>query len=304
MDNKLQDIVLFCKSYKKDFLRLRRLLESIGEFNADNIPFYISTPESERGELFDVMDGVGEFNWISDEEIIAANPTTKNDMYKDIPGQWAQAIIKAEFWRLNFAKNYLCLDSDCIFLNYFYKSDFLYELDIPYTVLHQNKEFFQIALDRNQVKVEQNLNAEAERVKKIFGRVGQTYYCAPAPFIWSSRVWESFDRQYLQPNKLNIWQALTSQYPETLVYGESLLKYGAIPLHPIEPLFRVYHYDWHYYFLKRSGETIEKVKKIYLGVIFQSNWESELSYGVPTKTLISRIFKKIKRFLRFIQSYI
>ena len=44
----MKDIVLYCKSYERDFLRLRRLLESIQRFNKDKIFFYISTAESEK----------------------------------------------------------------------------------------------------------------------------------------------------------------------------------------------------------------------------------------------------------------
>ena len=36
-------------------------------------------------------------------------------------------------------------------------------------------------------------------------------------------------------------------------YGESLLAFRSIPLAPIEPLFRVYHHDWHFNALRRLG---------------------------------------------------
>jgi len=93
------------------------------------------------------------------------------------------------------------------------------------------------------------------------------------------------------------------EYPETLIYGEALLKYGAIPLIAIEPLFRVYHYDWQYFLMKRIGESEDKLKENYLGVLYQSNWESNLSFGEQAKSLPSRILKNVKRNLRQLQSY-
>ena len=47
----MHDLVLYCKSYSKDFLRLRNLLASIDQHNVDQLDFYISTPESERAAL-------------------------------------------------------------------------------------------------------------------------------------------------------------------------------------------------------------------------------------------------------------
>ena len=299
----MEQIVLYCKSYRKDFLRLKRLLQSISRFNSDQIPFYISTPGEDQQLLVDLLGHEG-YRWISDESIIKANINVSGEMAKNKPGGLTQQIIKSEFWRLGFAENYLCLDSDCLFIRQFYKSDFLSSDGIPYTVLHQNKELFQLAIDRGYVRFEVELRAEAERVKGVFGRQGPNFYCAPAPFIWSAKVWQSLDGKYLSPKNISIWDFITPQLPETLIYGETLLKYRAIPLYAIEPLFRTYHYDWQYFLMRRLGETREKVAKNYLGIIYQSAWESELGLGKSNKSLPSKLLKRIKRFGRYLQSFI
>jgi len=181
--------------------------------------------------------------------------------------------------------------------------DFLTSEGMPYTVLHQNKEFFQIATDRGHFKVERELRAEAERVQALFGRAGPAFYCAPAPFIWSAKVWESLDREHLALHNISLWDFITPEFPETLIYGEVLLKYRAIPLISIEPLFRTYHYDWQYYLMKRLGETEEKLKQNYLGIIYQSAWELDLAYGKSSKSVPSRILKRFKLLARKIQGY-
>lgn len=280
------------------------MLDSIERFNADNLLFYISTPESDRDTLQNVLGVDAKYIWVSDEKIVAANPVASFEKYQSMPGGLSQAIIKSEFWRLKQAKNYLCLDSDCIFIKPFHQSDFISLNGDPFTVLHQNKEYFQLVNNRSQFKIESNLRAEAKRVQDLFERVGPMYFCAPAPFIWSAKVWESLDSEYLQPKGMNLWDLVTLEFPETLIYGEALLKYQAIPLIPIEPLFRVYHYDWQYFILKRLGETEIKLKSNYLGVLYQSNWESALDYGDFQKSILSRYLKSIKRFLRYLQSYL
>ena len=299
----MKDFVLYCKSYHNDFLRLKRLLSSIQEFNVDGIPFYISTPKSDHAALTEILGADG-YIWVADEDIVVSNPRASMQKYEAMPGGLSQAIVKSEFWRLGLAKNYLCLDSDCVFIRPFQKSDFISEGGVPYTVLHQNKEYFQLANNRGQTKVVENLRSEAKRVQALFGRSGPEFYCAPAPFIWSANVWESLDREYLKPKGITLWDMVTPEHPETLIYGETLLKYRAIPFIAIEPLFRVYHYDWQYFLMRRLGETEAKVAKHYLGVIYQSAWEAELNFGSSKKSLPSRFLKRIKRIGRYLQSFI
>lgn len=299
----MKDFVLYCKSYSRDFLRLKRLLESIKRYNIDQIPFYISTPASEK-VLLEKTLGQDGYNWVADEEIVVANPCANLVRYREMPGGLSQQIVKAEFWRLGLAANYLCLDSDSKFIRDFKKSDFVTDDNVPYTVLHQNKELFQMADDRGYQKVGTDLRIEAERVKTLFGRVGPNFYCAPAPFNWSTKVWQSLDLEYLQPKGISIWDLITSKHPESLIYGEAIMKYRAIPLIAIEPLFRTYHYDWQYFLMKRLGETEAKLTQNYFGVIYQSAWDIDGHLGAPSKSMPSRLLRRIKRFGRYLQSYL
>ena len=299
----MKEIVLYCKSYRKDFLRLKHLLDSIEQFNIDEIPFYISTPLEDRDLLKELVGEKG-YEWVSDESIIKANTEAPVGVEKNKAGGLTQQVIKSEFWRLNISENYVCLDSDCIFIKDFRKSDFLAADGNPYTVIYQNKEYFQLALDRGFAKAPQELKAEGDRVKALFTRQGPNYYCPCPPFIWSTKVWKSLDESFLKPRGLTFWDICTPDHPETLLYLEALLNYKAIPLHPIEQLFRIYYYDWHYFLLRRVGELPSKLKENYLGVIYQSSWDLSLDYGGSKKSLLSRTLKKLKRVGRYLQSFI
>ena len=300
----MKDLVLYCKSYRRDFLRLKRLLESIQKYNIDQIPFYISTPQDQFEELQNILGSSEGYHWVSDESIIAANPRVSQGIEKTRSGSLAQQVIKSEFWRLGIAENYVCLDSDCIFLKEFGRKSFIASDGNPYTVIYQNKEFFQLAIDRNHPKVEENLRLEGDRVKALFDREGPNYYCPCPPFIWSAKVWRSLDEKFLVSKSLTFWDISTPEHPETLLYLEALLKFQAIPLYPIEQLFRIYYYDWQFYLLRRQGESENKLVKNYLGVIYQSNWDSDLDLGSSGKSILSRTNKKLKRFFRYLQSYI
>lgn len=298
----MKEIVLYCKSYRKDFLRLKRLLKSIDQFNVDRIPFYISTPTEDRELLIHLVGDQG-YEWVSDESIIDANPLAPVGVEKNKSGGLVQQIVKSEFWRLGVSVNYVCLDSDCIFIKNFHISDFLAADGNPYTVIYQNKEYFQLAVDRGFARAPNELKAEGDRVKALFSRKGPNYYCHCPPFIWSSQVWKSLEEHFLRPRGLTFWDVCTPAHPEALLYLEALLNYKAIPLHPIEQLFRVYYYDWHYFLLRRIGELPEKLAENYLGIIYQSSWDLGLDYGGSQKSLPSRALKKLKRLGRYLQSF-
>ena len=298
----MTNLVLYCKSYRKDFLRLKQLLGSIELFNKDQIPFYISTPADQYSDLVKIIGQDG-YQWVSDESIIAANNRAPLGIEKTKTGSLSQQVIKSEFWRLGISANYVCLDSDCIFIKDFKSSDFLASDGNPYTVIYQNKEYFQLALNRGHAKAPANLRIEGDRVKALFKRDGPNYYCSCPPFIWSAGVWQSLDEQYLKPRGITFWDLCTPDHPETLLYLEALLNFCAIPLHPIEQLFRVYYYDWHYFLVRRLGESTRKLQENYLGVIYQSSWNLSLDYGASQKSIFSRSLKKLKRVGRYLQSF-
>lgn len=299
----MNQIALYCKSYRKDFLRLKKLVQSINQYNVDGIPFYISTPEAQRPEVLAILGDIGGYKWVSDESIIASNPRVPAGIEATRSGGLSQQTIKSEFWRLGLSESYVCLDSDCIFIKNFHVSDFMASDGNPYTVIYQNKDYYQLAINRGQARVLRELSLEAENVKSIFGRKGPYYYCLCPPFIWSAKVWGSLDDEFLKPRGITLWDLNTAKNPETFIYLEALLNFRAIPLHPIEQLFRIYYYDWHYFLLRRNGETIKKLIPNYLGVIYQSSWDLNMDYGGSNKSLASRILKKIKRLGRFMQSY-
>ncbi|MGH7193286.1 MAG: DUF6492 family protein, partial [Candidatus Saccharimonadales bacterium] len=94
-----------------------------------------------------------------------------------------------------------------------------------------------------------------------------------------------------------LWEAFEALPSELTWYGESLLKFASIPLHPIEPLFRFYHYDWQWQAMRATGETDEKLAQNFLGVAYQSNWHFELDAGTKVRPLTSRLLRRVKRWL-------
>ncbi len=293
----MESILIYCKTYKNDLNRVKRLLSSISTYNRDEIPVYLSFPLADL-TYFQTLIDEHHCHYVFDEDIVNANPKTTHVELNQIRGGLSQQVIKSEFWRLIPCNAYLCIDSDSQFIRDFYKSDFLHTDGTPYTIIHQSKSFLQQATNLNKDYVQQAFLNESLLLKEKFGRVGLDYDFGPSPYLWSPKVWDSLDKEFLTPQQITLWDLVEKYPPENRWYGEALLKTKAIPLYPTENLFKVYHYEWEEKQAKKMGETIEKLQKNYLGVIFQSNWDRSLDNSFSKKPLPSRLWRKIKNSLK------
>jgi hypothetical protein len=295
----MNNFVLFCKSYRNDVFRAKKLLESVAQFNIDRIPFFLSVPQNDLDFFKQHIDlnelnshECGKFTLITDEEIVLSNPKATLNDYNSLRGQLSQQVIKAEAWRFIHCKAYLCLDSDSFFIKPFYLSNFLAIDGHPYTLLHKNADLLTEAKALKKTKVLHFFVEENSKLKTEFNRHGEDLDFGPAPLLWSRDVWESLEKYHLRLKNETIWDAIRRLPFEIRWYGEALLKYQAIPIHPITPLFKVYHYSWQ----AKVNQT--ELQKNYLGVVSQSNWDKNLDPKFARKNIFSRIWKKIRSYLK------
>jgi hypothetical protein len=262
----MEKIVLYCKSFNRDFERVKVLLESIKKYNIDNIPFYISVPKNDYN-LFSQLEGA---NIILDEDIFS------------LSSSWiAQQIIKSNFWKLNIAENYVCLDSDSCFIRPFKISDFMFDENTPYTIIHEQKELFSWSVTKIKelgFDPKEGFINDRQKIMDLFERKGKHYDFGPSPIIWSSKVWKSLEEQYMIPNNLAFPDLIEYSPSEFSWYGEALLAFEAIKIYPVEPLFKVFHYPQQYIEYKQQNITEEMIAQNYMGIIMQSNFNGPLKY--------------------------
>jgi len=291
----MKPIVIFCKSYSKDIFRAVRLVRSIGKFNMDHIPFYISVPRSELA-IFQKHLGNDFETLITDEEILEVSfralGCRPGDILPHVPIHLMQQIVKAEFWRLGLCTNYLVVDSDSYFVRPFSTDDFLYHNTVPYTVMHEGKDILHFAARHGMKKIIKEYVAERKEFKTIFHRKGRNFDFGPTPVIWSSTVWEGLSEEYARPRKTNSYEMICKHPCELLWYGEYLLHAAPFPIIPVEPLFKVYHYKEQYEEGRRLGENDRVIAENFLGIVMQSNWDRSLDAAPEKSSFISRLFKK------------
>lgn len=290
----MKDIVLYCKSYDRDVLRAKRLAESVRRFNFGNLPFYLSCPSTDMPLFKDVIgsDGV---TLLADEEIVAENTSIDKKALSALPGTMSQQIVKSEFWRLGCSENYFCLDSDSYFLRDFDRGDLLTPSGAPYTVMNESLELRLFGALQGHDKIALNMEAERKAIMDIFQRTGRPYDFGPLPVVWNRRVWSDLAEKFLEPQGISFLDAIVLFPSEMRWYGEALLKYRSVELWPVETLFRCYHYEAQYRAAKNSGENDDVLRRLYMGVCVQSNWDKELDHGQKKKGLLSRLNRAFKR---------
>ena len=170
----MQSIIIYCKSYRNDVLRVRKLAQSIQEFNRERLPFFLTVPSADL-PLFREQLASYPIEIASDEEIIRTNPRLDLDKVLALPGGISQQIVKSEFWRLGLCDTYLCVDSDCQFIRSFGASDFLAPEGYPYTVMHEAKELLQFAVNNDLEKIYERFHREHAQLMEIFGRKGKPF---------------------------------------------------------------------------------------------------------------------------------
>lgn len=291
------NLVLYCCTFSRDLLRTIRLVQTVQKFNIEKIPFYMSVPDHEvslfknKLKKFDVL--------IFDErEILRMN--SKIDLKKiyEVPGSIRQQVIKSEFWRLEKANNYLVLDADCIFIRDFYQSDFIAKNDIPYSIIHEGRDLLQVTNKFGPKKTKDYFLEDREPIKSSLNRKGITYDYGYAPFLWSSKVWRSFDENFLIPKNKNFLDVILDCGSEFTWYGEALIAYQAIPIYPREQLFRHYHYENQYWIDRALGYTEKNLTNNYLGIVYQSNWQIWKHYGEKRKRFTSLLWRLLTRQLK------
>jgi hypothetical protein len=290
----MKDIVLYCKSYRRDVRRAKQLVESVRLHNAGNLPFYLSCPSADL-PLFRNTIGSERVIFLTDEEIMAANPSIKPEDLAVLPGGLSQQIVKSEFWRLGICENYLCIDSDAYFIRPFNREDFLAPGGHPYTVINESLELRLFGALHDHTKIARNREAECKAIMEIFGRTGRQYDFGPLPVVWSRRVWSDLAEKHLEPRGMNFLDAIKLFPSEMRWYGEALLKFRSIELWPVETLFRCYHYEQQFLDAKKAGESDEALSQMYLGVCSQSNWDKELDHGQKKRGLLSSFVRTVKR---------
>ena len=259
------DFAFFLKTYRNDKKRVDRLIMTFNKYNVENLKLFLVCPEEDI-KLFNELK--------SDTiEIIAEEKINTCIFEQDehwTKGYLNQEIYKLAFWELNLCENYQCIDSDAIFIRSFYKKDFMYDAETPYTILLEDNDL-RADLYYNKLY----WNGRMEWMEKIMDALDYHPYKMMTCHgfqTFSSKVLKDFKRNFLQPNNYSYRDIIRIAPFEFSWYNFWLQKTECMPIRLCEPNFKTFHLKQHHINEVLRGMTIEDWAKGYIGIIVNSNY--------------------------------
>lgn len=267
------NFVFVCKTFRDDYDSFSRLLKSYKLHNIDNIPLYVSVPDSDIS-LFRSLVG-DDAKLISDESY--AEQYFTSDSYWGLSlGYINQEICKLSFWESNISKNYLCVDSDVYFIRDFYVDDFMANEDTPYSVLVMDKDL------NTETFYKEFSQPRADLIRKIFETVDyddRRFRTCHGMTVLNSAVLESLKNDFMGARSLSYKDLIEISPYEYSWYNAWLQKSEIIKVIAVEPFFKTFHLRFEYVIARLKLISEVDIAKQYVGVILNSNWTPK---GPPT----------------------
>jgi len=263
----MHTLAILLKTYAGDIGYVDRLIKSFNKYNRDNIHMYLVAPEEELS-LFRKYKGTN-ITLLSDESI--TDDLVVDNCVRGIrPGYVNQEIIKLAFWEKGVCDNYFCMDSDGYFIRKFYKSDFMYDKKIPYTILAEDNE---LKVDPEYYKNHWfGREKLIRKIQKEIGLVDRRMLTCHGFAVFSTRVLRSFKTKFLLPRKLTYKDILKISPYEFSWYNMWLQKDKTIPIEFKEPLIKFFHNKYQHLNYLRMGIKETDVARGYIGINVNSNY--------------------------------
>jgi len=267
----MTEVALLIKTFSRDSGYVRRLLDSVRTYNTESLPVHLIVPKDDLSEFSSLTE---KGMHLHTDEDVAGRYLVSEFAHGLSPGYLNQEIVKLAFAETGLAANYFCVDSDAVFIRPFSGSDFLRRPGEPYSVLVQDKE-----LEVEPKYYRDHWRGRMEAIRRIMDFVGlddPIVRTCHGHQVFSSVVIRSFVEEFLQPRGWTFTDAIREVPYEFSWYNMWLQKSQVIPVHPIEPLVKVFHNeDQHLDYLLR-GIGLEDLARAYLAVVVNSNYSRDL----------------------------
>jgi hypothetical protein len=300
----MTNFAFLLKSYSKDIKYVKNLIHSYNIFNSSKIILYLIVPNHEL-KLFSVFSS-------STIVILPEESIPVSYFQKEVDGISAgylnQQIVKLAFWKLGLCDNYMCLDSEAVFLRNFGIDDFLTPTGLPYTVLIEDRDR---QCDPEYYNAQwRERSSSLLKIQEFLGfdkrMVLQTCHGFQ---IFSSSILKQMENEILTVNGLTLIDLLEISPYEFSWYNYFLQKLD-IRIYPREPFFKVYDSPRQLIRDQVTNVSLEDLARGYLGIVVNSNLsknrEKPISFApfelkhllgrfVPLPTLLASLLLGSKR---------
>lgn len=287
----MDKLVFYCKTYIKDYKNILKLIKSYNLYNKDNIKLYLSCPEEDY-DVFSKLGG-GNITVLKDEEI------AKNNLISESKADLSKGYINQQICKLSFAEygvcdNYLCLDSDALFIREFYYSDFMYNDEVPYSVLIMDKD---LQCEKAYQKFWDQRYEYHKKIYEFFGMDMNPYKTCHNMQIVNVRVMEKLNIA-LSKKGMNYADALEIAPFEFTWYNTALQYFKPFEIVEVEPIFKMFHNRSQYVNARRNNIDLDDWARAYVGIVLNSNWNlwrtgyKKISWVIKIKYIVNKIIDK------------
>ena len=266
----MRQLAFLLKSYADDAALADRMLASFRRHNAEGLHLFAVVPRIDFPR-FGAFAG-------SDITLVAEEELGRHLVSEQVAGLRAgyvnQEIVKLAFHELGLAEAYFTVDSEAEFLRPFGAADFLHPDGHPYSVLVEDRD---LAVDPGYFRAYWPSRSAA--LRRIWDEVGvddPVIRTCHGHQVMSSTVLRSFVSGFLEPRTWSYADAIAVAPYEYSWYNAYLLRSGAIPVHPRDPLVKVFHTEREYLQALASGVTVEDLARGYLAVVVNGAFAREV----------------------------
>jgi len=259
-------LAMMLKSYAGDLAYATRLVESFNRFNADDIPLYVVVP----AEDLEDFAALGSTSVTILDESLFNEYLASSEINGLRAGYVNQEIIKLAFWELGLCDNYFLLDSDAVFLRDFSTRDFMFDSEVPFTILSEDSEL-QVEPEYFE-KYWEERKAMILRIPELMEFEPRLFLTCHGHAVFSSAVLKTFKEEFLDPRGWKYLDAIREVPFEFSWYNMWIQSRRPIPIHPREPIVKTYHNVGQHMEHVLKGVTSQDLGRGYVAVVVNSNY--------------------------------
>lgn len=280
----MADFGILLKSYGPDLPYAERFMASFERYSTEHLPVFAVVPDEDVASFTSMMAGRGE---VLPESLWAHHLVTE-PVHGNSPECVSQEIIRLTFFEQGLVPNYLCADSEAVFLRPFSASDFMADELTPFTFATEDAE------RRADPGYWRRYGSSRDRslvgLREYLGLTPVTRYQTCHEFgVFASPVLRSL-QDFLAERGMTYAEALQVSPYEFSWYNFWLEREGTIPRMLREPIFLKVDNESQHLEMALKGVTESAIARGYVGVVVKSSLShrfGDLDFDEPLSTALA-----------------
>jgi len=288
---------LFIKTYPDDYHYLSRLLDSIDSHNIERIPVVLCD-HSTNFERLKALVGTRAYEIIlfPEERLFKNLRGLEHEEPKYGGGYYRQMYAKLMYGLENRGVDYLCVDSDGIFIKDFGHDAFFDRRGVPHFFFEDDRELY--SQDDYWNAVGCGREEAFQRICDFF-QIDQSLVLRPHGFqTIRGREVAAFQTWLRDEKDMEVHEALCNFGYEFALHAAFLARVGTDRTPRLSP-FRYFHSAEQMYLASLQMKGEESLRRSFIGVVYNSNFSrawgkinlSQTKYLIPSRRFHLRVLK-------------